>query len=915
MADRETLARTRADGRVNSDTATRERWLLMKRIVGDALELEPAKRSAFVAHACGEDAELRAEVEAILSAPADEIESFADDLDATLGSGEENSRGGERLGAYEIVREIGRGGMGAVYLARRADEQFDKQVAIKILKRGTDTDEVLRRFRSERQILARLEHPNIARMLDAGTTDDGLPYFVMEYVEGAPIADFCSRNQLNLRDRLQLFLKVCAAIHFAHQNLIVHRDIKPGNILVTDRGEPKLLDFGIAKLLDTAADVTAVDRQRFTPDYASPEQVRGEPITTVSDVYSLGALLYELLTGKPPHRFASDYPSPTELFRVVAEQEPQRPSAVAHDPALRARLRGDLDNILLQALRKEPARRYPGVNAFAEDIRRYLNNFPVRARNDTFRYRASKFVARNRGGVAAAALVLLALIAGIVGTSWQAHIAQRERAKAEQRFGQVRQFARAVMFDYHDRIAALPGSTEVRKTLVQDALAYLDSVAREVGSGDEALLRELADAYERVAALQGGAAVSARGATISSSNLGDTAGALASQQKAVAIREQLASRKNAGAADLQALGSAYATTAGFYLLSGPPDQAVAFLRKALPLLEALLAQQPRSEELRFLVSTAHTGMAKALGNPGAPNVGNTAGAMEHMRKAVALNEELVREHPGDFGYEQALAAKHNFFALLLMSVGDRAGQLEQNLKGVAAGKALVAADPANAFFRKELAVQLGNVGSTLMQMQEKAKALEYFREALPIYDALVAADPSDISTRRNWAVGHRNVGLGIGASDPAEAFRYLDKAVAIFRELVAKDPKNGDFGRQLAIVLLGRSRIQAEINDADGAIATAHQGIVAAEQVAAMSPADVSARTTLAQLLAQLGAAHAKAAAEGDARRHWSEARNAYSRSRELYEAMKAKGTLSRADAGKPDELTAEIAKCDAALQ
>ena len=890
----------------------------MKRVVGDALELDPTERASFVANACGDDAEMRAEVEAILAAPADEIETFADDLESMLRvDPAENSRTGERLGAYEIVREIGRGGMGAVFLARRADEQFEKQVAIKILKRGTDTDEVLRRFRAERQILARLEHPNIARLIDAGTTHDGLPYFVMEYVEGARITDFCETSDLNVRDRLQLFLKVCGAIHFAHQNLIVHRDIKPGNILVTGEGEPKLLDFGIAKLLDAAADVTAVDRQRFTPDYASPEQVRGEPITTVSDVYSLGALLYELLTGKAPHRFASPHPSPTELFRVVAEEEPQRPSAAAaanRNSKIDNRkfLAGDLDNILLQALRKEPARRYPGVNALAEDIRRYLNNFPVRARKDTLGYRASKFVRRNRVAVAAAIVVVFALLAGIIGTSWQALVAQRERARAEQRFNQVRQFARAVMFNYHDRIASLPGSTDVRKTLVQDALGYLDSLAKEVGA-DRGLLRELADAYERVAALQGGVAGTMYGAPLTSSNLGDTAGAIATFTKALAIREQLGNSPAAETADVEALAAAYVTMAGFYVLSGPPDKAVHYSREALPLVERLLAKNPRSRDLRFLASSMHVGLAKALGNPSAPNLGDTAGAMEEMRKALALNEELAREAPQNLEYQQALAAKHNFFALLLMSLGDRQGQLEQNMKGVAAGKALVAAAPENSFYRKELAVQLGNVGSTLVQMEDKATALAYFREALAIYDELVAADPGDVSTRRNWAVGNRNVGIAIGAADPREAFRFLDKALEIFSELVARDPANSDFRRQWAIVHLAKSRVQLESDDAAGAIASAREGIRIAEEVVAKSPNDVSAQTTLAQLFAQAGAAHVRAANEQPAE-HWRSAKESYASALRLYDALKAKGKLSRADAAKPDELAAEIAKCDAAL-
>jgi WD40 repeat protein/serine/threonine protein kinase len=412
-----------------------ERWQRIKDVVADALELSLPARAKFVEQACGEDAELRREVESMVRHSGELIEDFAEDLNSTVSATtDESSRAGERLGAYEIVREIGRGGMGAVYLARRVDGAYDQEVAIKFLKRGTDTDEVLRRFRAERQILARLEHPNIARLLDGGTTLDGLPYFVMEYVPGGRITDFCFAQNLHVTQRIELFLKVCSAVQFAHQNLVVHRDLKPNNILITPEGEPKLLDFGIAKLVAPEAEfaqMTVTEQQRFTPAYASPEQVRGEPVTTVSDVYALGALLYELFSGRAPHRFASKHPSATELFRVVVEAEPQRVSTAAQTPDFHRHLRGDLDMILETALRKDPKRRYSGVTGFSEDLRRYLRGMPVRARRDTVRYRASKFIKRHKLGVAVAALVVALLLAGIVTTTAQRRRAERLQVRAE----------------------------------------------------------------------------------------------------------------------------------------------------------------------------------------------------------------------------------------------------------------------------------------------------------------------------------------------------------------------------------------------------------------------------------------------------------------------------------------------------
>src|SRR4051794_5767979 len=302
---------------------TPERWQLVKDTLAQALEY-PADdaRSAFLQTACAHDTNLRREVESLLDQPGDdEFDLCADTVGLTRPEVVQNSNEGRRVGAYELLRELGRGGMGTVWLARRADEQFEKMVAVKLLKRGTDTEEVLRRFETEWRMLARLQHPNIAHLFDAGTTDDGLPYFVMEYVAGVPVTNFCLQNKLSVEERLRLFLKICAAVQFAHQHLIVHRDLKPANILVTDDAEPKLLDFGIAKLLAHDEDqfqVTIVDHQRLTPAYASPEQVRGDSITTVSDIYALGALLYELLTGKNAHRFSAARPAPTELLRVIA---------------------------------------------------------------------------------------------------------------------------------------------------------------------------------------------------------------------------------------------------------------------------------------------------------------------------------------------------------------------------------------------------------------------------------------------------------------------------------------------------------------------------------------------------------------------------------------------------------------------
>ncbi|MFN7932457.1 MAG: serine/threonine-protein kinase [Bryobacteraceae bacterium] len=407
-----------------------QRWRRIEEVYHAASVMEAERQEAYVTAECGEDEGLRQEVLSLLR--VDDSDSL---LQREVGRaaasvvGVKEAVEGERIGSYRVLRPLGRGGMGVVYLAERADDAYHKQVAIKLVRTGLGTDESLRRFRAERQILAKLEHAHIARLLDGGASESGQPYVVMEYVEGKPLLEYCREKQLGLRARLALFQQICGAVQYAHQNLIVHRDIKPGNVLVNNEGVAKLVDFGIAKLLaddPIASTATQSFERLLTPEYASPEQVRGEAISTASDVYSLGALLYELLAGKPPLEFPSR--TALDVERVIGEQQPVAPSVRSGNQALA----GDLDNITLMALRKEPERRYVSAAALAEDIQRYLDGYPVQARQEGMLYQAAKFVRRNRVGVGGAAL-FLALLAGFVWTVVrERNTANRERMKAEQ---------------------------------------------------------------------------------------------------------------------------------------------------------------------------------------------------------------------------------------------------------------------------------------------------------------------------------------------------------------------------------------------------------------------------------------------------------------------------------------------------
>jgi serine/threonine-protein kinase len=410
-----------------SESISPERWERLRSLLNDALERPAADRITFLDAACAGDSELRADADALLEAhdAMGSVDAIAAVLQVDRPAVEDLSD--RRIGAYRLVRPIAHGGMGAVYLAERVDGQFEQRAALKLLRAGFESDEVRRRFLEERSILARLEHPNIARLLDGGITGDGQPYFVMEYVAGEPITEYC--RGLGVHDRLALFLQVCAAVQYAHQNLVVHRDLKPSNILVTEDGQVKLLDFGIAKLLaDDAGAAARTTRLWLTPEYAAPEQVRGQPVSTAADVYTLGVVLYELLAGRRPYRL--DASAPAEIQRIVCDVEPAPPSAAA-EPGERRRLEGDLDTIVLQSMRKEPQRRYVGAAQLAEDVERHLAGLPVHARPATIRYRTAKFVRRHRLGVAGAAVLVLAVAGGVAGTTWQA-----ERAHAQARLAQ-----------------------------------------------------------------------------------------------------------------------------------------------------------------------------------------------------------------------------------------------------------------------------------------------------------------------------------------------------------------------------------------------------------------------------------------------------------------------------------------------
>ncbi|HEY3804012.1 MAG TPA: serine/threonine-protein kinase [Kofleriaceae bacterium] len=510
-----------------------DRWSRIEALFDGAVELAPAERAAFLDRECAGDAELRAEVASLLDNASGEAReslrgAVANELDH-ISTAMRPSMVGQRLGPYRIVALVAEGGMGEVFLAERDDAEFEKKVAIKVL-RGFGSSDLVARFRDERRILAALDHPNIVRLIDGGTTDDGMPFLVMDYIEGVPITRYARAHDLPVRERVAMFMQVCAAVQYAHQNLVVHRDLKPSNILVGADGKPQLLDFGIAKLLDPVAGAsreakTGTNVRLLTPEYASPEQARGEPVTVATDVYSLGNLLYELLADRPAIAPAT---GGLELLRAICEVDAPRPSTTC-PPDRRRAIAGDLDNIVAKSLHKLAVQRYASVVELAADLDRYLAGKPVVARTATLRYRAGKFARRHWGKIALAGVASLALAGSTAVSLVQARRANEQAARAERRFDELRALAHSLVFEVDPRIRDLKGATAARELVVRRALEYLDRLGAESG-GDVDLAREVAQAYMRVGDIQD---------NLYDPNLGRPEDALASYAKARQILARL----------------------------------------------------------------------------------------------------------------------------------------------------------------------------------------------------------------------------------------------------------------------------------------------------------------------------------------------------------------------------------------
>jgi serine/threonine-protein kinase len=768
-------------------------------ILRQVMDRAPDQREAWLDEACRDNVQLRHEVEMLMleastspTQPFLDIQGIVAAAVKLIPPDTASPFIGELIGPYKLIRELGKGGMGVVFLGERADDQFKKRVAVKIIKRGMDTEEIVARFRHERQILASLDHPNIARLLDGGTTADGLPYFVMEHIEGQPIDEYCSAHKLTTNERLNLFRTVCGAVHYAHQNLVVHRDLKPTNILVAEDGTVKLLDFGIAKILnpemfpETVLPTRTWERP-MTPAYASPEQVRGAAITTASDVYSLGVVLYELLTGRRPYEFKSL--APHEIAKVVCETQPIRPSTavrqsetLSEDSAgktgletnieaerLSRRLQGDLDNIVLMALRKEPQRRYASAQQLSEDIRRHLARRPVIAREDTLGYRAEKFVKRNKTAVAAAA-VFVVLLAGFAVTMWMQSLrVARERDRAERERDKAARVSSFLvdLFKVNDPSESKGNAVTAREILDKGA----EKVAGELKQQPETqatLMQTMGDAYQ---------------------SLGLLDRSLPLLEDSLKLRRQASGNNHPDtASSLQSLGELHVTRGEF-------DKAEPLFRESLDIRRKLYGNEHEAiaESLNSLgnlfynkrdYNTAEPLLRDAIamqrklaGGENAPlanyesNLAQTlqdSGKIEEAEKlnrdSLAIQRKLLGEaHP-------AVVSSLNNLAVLLLKKRDLDGAEQTFRELIAAGRKLYGEE------NHHVGLYLANLGYVLSEKGNQTEAETLLRRALEIRRKTLPPGSPEIA--------HSSILLGrllVSKGEAQEAEPLLREAVETFR--------------------------------------------------------------------------------------------------------------------------------------
>ncbi|MGB6472575.1 MAG: serine/threonine-protein kinase [Candidatus Sulfotelmatobacter sp.] len=836
---------------------TPERWQKIRDVLGRALEMAPGERSAFLNQACSSDQALRQEVETLLASSSDVRSSFlqssapADGLCADsdgTGSAVALEAGQVFALRFQLVRKLGEGGMGQVWLAEQTSP-VRRQVALKLIKAGMYDEAVGQRFQAERQSLAMMDHPAIAKVFDAGATPQGQPYFVMEYVPGLPITEYCDQKKLKIRDRLELFIQVCEGVQHAHQKAIIHRDLKPPNILVVEVDGvpvPRIIDFGLAKAAasQVAGENVFTQLGQFvgTPGYMSPEQADPNvlDIDTRTDVYSLGVVLYVLLAGLQPFETRLRQKQPLdELLRKLREEEPPRPStkvstdrdtsaATAEERGIELKqlvnlLRGDLDGITMKALEKDRARRYGAPSELAADIQRYLNHEPVVARPASAAYRSGKFIKRNKLPLAATAVFAVVVIAGAVATVREAHIARMQEARAEQRFESLRKLTNSLLFELHDSIQYLPGSTAARELVVRRALEYLDQIAAEAHN-EPATLRDLAAAYERLGQILGEERYP---------HLGGAGSAEQAKQlcdKALAIRRNLAAA-SPGDPSLQFdLIETMMIVAEMYYQVGDIDGALDLQQQRLAIEERLAARH-NSEDLGY--DTAQT-----LIDIGALKIAydEYASAVDYERRALIINQTLLDANPTSFRIRRRVEISHSWLGTALRFDRKFAEAVGEYRKALAIAEELAAGDPNNTSLQEMLSTVHEDLCRCLAYAGLPSEVRGHCAKAIAINDKLMKSDKNNLEASEDIASSYVTTGLALYViHSPREALAFERRADSIFQNATVRDTDSIEDETGYAISLIYSGRSEADLHRPDLARKDLEQAQEIIEQLAKRS--------------------------------------------------------------------------------
>jgi non-specific serine/threonine protein kinase/serine/threonine-protein kinase len=837
---------------------TPERWEQIREVLEKALELAPEQRSAFLDMACVSDPSLRKEVEALLADSANLPSNFlqssamAELIDAELksiGSVAALEPGQEFAQRFRLIRKLGEGGMGQVWLAEQTSP-VRRQVALKMIKAGMYDEAVVQRFQSERQSLAIMEHPAIAKAFDAGTTPQGQPYFVMEYVPGLPVTEYCDQKKLTIRDRLELFIEACEGVQHAHQKAIIHRDLKPANILVVEvdgKPVPRIIDFGLAKVITHATAGDALKTQFGnlvgTPGYMSPEQADAnvQDIDTRTDVYSLGVVLYVLLAGREPFEGKPGQKQQLdELLRKLREDEPPRPSArVSGDHhssnavsqarsteprQLTRMLRGDLDWITMKALEKDRARRYGTPSELAADIRHYLNHEPVLARPASAAYRSGKFVKRHKLALAVASVFAVMAIAGAVAIVREAQIARMQEARAERRFESLRKLTNSLLFEFYDSIATLPGSTTARDLVVRRALEYLEQIKADAPD-DPATLRDLAAGYDRLGQIQ---------ADEGSPHLG---GAGSFQQakelygKALEIREKLANLDPANPTLQLELTDTLFNIARIHEQLGDMSGALQFLQQRLAIQEELQKQHGSS--------TLASETARTLTSMGALYVwlGDRDSALAYESQALDIGQGLLKANPN------SVQARSTVWRSLTWS--GWALKLQRKFRDAAAtwrealsiSEKLASEDPNNTTYQRYLISDNGNLCETLAYAGEFSEVRSHCETAIAINQMMVSSDKNNAQALADLGNSCMTMGLALYLMhSPQLALIYEKRATSIYQDLALHDPDSLSNALDRSESLLYLGRVEADLHRPELARKSAVEAEKLLEELAKRNP-------------------------------------------------------------------------------